>query len=344
MISIVVPVYNAESYLRQCLDSLESQTYSDIEIICVNDGSTDGSLDILKQYAAKDARIKVVSQENQGPSETRNRGVDMAKGEWMMFVDSDDWLELNCCERIMSQSEACDLAIFSYTREFKTTSAPKYIFDQQPRIFENADIDWLYERLIAPNGTELRYPEKLDSLSTVWGKLYRTSIIKNNAIQFTSTKVTGTLEDLIFNRKYFNHLHRACYVPDCLYHYRKTKSDSMAYSYKPDLCNQWLQVFDEISNCADAMKHLWMPEALERRKALCIFGLGLNVVFSKKGWGQEYKMLNDIVCSDWYTRAIAKLDNTPMPLHWKCFYGSARHKQTRVVLLMLQIMNLIINR
>ena len=116
MISIVVPVYNVEKYLPKCLDSLIGQTYQDIEIICVNDGSTDGSLEILEQYATKDPRIIVISQENQGPSETRNKGVDIAKGEWMMFVDSDDWLELSCCEQIMSQSETCDLAIFSYTR------------------------------------------------------------------------------------------------------------------------------------------------------------------------------------------------------------------------------------
>jgi len=344
MISIIVPVYNVEKYLPKCLDSLVNQTYQDLEIICVNDGSTDGSLEILEQYAVKDNRIKVVSQENQGPSETRNKGIDIAKGEWMMFVDSDDWLELYCCERIITQAETCELVLFSYTREFKTTSAPKYIFDQQPRLFENADIDWLYERLIAPNGTELHYPEKLDSLSTVWGKLYRTSIIKNHAIKFVSTKVTGTLEDLIFNGKYFLHLHCARYVPDCLYHYRKTKSDSMVYSHKPDLCSQWLHVFDEISNCADAMRHSWMSEALERRKALCLFGLGLNIVFSKKGWGQEYKMLNDIVCSDWYTKAIVKLDTSPMPLHWKCFYGAACHRQTWAILLMLHIINIIISR
>lgn len=344
MISIIVPVYNVEKYLPQCLDSVIGQTYQDLEIICVNDGSTDGSLAILEQYAATDDRIKVVSQENQGPSEARNGGLEIAKGEWVMFVDSDDWLELNCCERIITQAEACELVFFSYTREFKTTSAPKYIFDQESRLFENTTVEWLFERLIAPKGTELHDPTKLDSLSTVWGKLYRTDIIKNNAIGFTSTKVTGTLEDLVFNGKYFNHIHRAQYVPDCLYHYRKTKSDSVAYSFKPDLCNQWLHVFNEIGKCSDAMKHSWMPEALERRKALCLFGLGLNIVFSNEGWRKGYRMLNDIVCSDWYQAAIAKLDTNPMPLHWKYFYYSARHRHTWIVLLMLKAINIIINR
>ena len=94
MISIIVPVYNAAPYLPQCLDSLVNQTYRDIEIICVNDGSTDNSLDILKAYAERDSRILVIHQENQGLSDARNKGLKNARGEWVMFVDSDDWIDI----------------------------------------------------------------------------------------------------------------------------------------------------------------------------------------------------------------------------------------------------------
>lgn len=344
MISIIVPVYNVEKYLPQCLDSLIGQTYRDIEIICVNDGSTDGSLNVLEQYAAKDARIRVISQGNQGPSEARNKGIEFAKGEWFMFVDSDDWIELDCCEQVMAQTINRDMVSFSYRREFKSSPAPKYIFGMQPKSFQESNVDRLYERLIAPNGDELRYPANLDSLSPVWGKLYKAQIVRDHQITFTSTKKTGTLEDLVFNGKYFNYLRSAYYLPNCLYHYRKTKANSIAYSHKPDLWHLWMYVFDEIRKCSDAMCHPWMDAALERRKALCLFGLGLNIVFSRKGWKQEYKMLNEIICSDWYQTAVAKLDTSPMPLHWKCFYGSARHQQTWAVLLMVKIINLIINR
>jgi len=343
MISIVVPVYNAESYLRQCLDSLESQTYSDIEIICVNDGSTDGSLDILKQYAAKDARIKVVNQENQGLSEARNKGVDIAQGKWMMFVDSDDWLETDCCEKVMSVASDNDLLIFSYIREFKASSAFKNIFDEQPKVFSEKGMDWLYERLIAPNGEELRDPSKLDSLSTAWGKCYRSDIIKENCLTYVSTKEIGT-EDLLFNVEYFKYVNQAQYIPTPFYHYRKAILSTLSSLYKEQLDKKWTRLFERIKEVVAPLNRNELIEALERRKALCLFGLGLNIVFSRKGWRQEYKMLNDIVCSNWYSKAIAKLDTTPMPLHWKCFYGSARHKQTWGVLLMLQIMNLIINR
>lgn len=344
MISIIVPVYNEEKYLPQCLDSLVNQTYRNIEIICVNDGSTDRSLAILQKYVGKDERIKIISRGNRGVSESRNEGMEHVSGEWLMFVDSDDWLEPNCCERIMTRNEDDDLIIFSYIREFKTTSAPKLIFDKQPISFEEKEIDWLFERLIAPKGEELKHPEKLDSLSTVWGKLYKTSIVREHDIKFVSIKKTGTLEDFVFNGKYFNYLHKAYYQPDCLYHYRKTKSDSIAYSYKPDLFKQWMLVFEEIKRCLTAMNHSWLPAALERRQALCLFGLGLNIVFSKESWCRKHKMLDAIIASDWYSLAIAHLDTSAMPIHWKFFYGAARHRQTWAVLLMLQAINLIINR
>lgn len=89
-ISVIIPVYNTEKYLSECLDSILSQTFKDIEVICVNDGSSDRSGDVLAEYAAKDDRIKVVTQDNKGPAAARNKGLDMAMGEWICFVDSDD--------------------------------------------------------------------------------------------------------------------------------------------------------------------------------------------------------------------------------------------------------------
>lgn len=343
MISIIVPVYNEEKYLPQCLDSLVNQTYRGIEIICINDGSTDRSLEILKRYAEKDERIKVICQENQGLSEARNAGMANAHGEWMMFVDSDDWLEQDCCERIMNGAEGNDLVFFSYIREFKNSSAQKYIFDEQERVFSKETMDWLYERLIAPKGEELRDPSKLDSLSTAWGKCYRSDVIKEHGLTYVSTKEIGT-EDLLFNVEYFKYARQARYVATPLYHYRKATLSTLSSLHKEGLEEKWQNMFERVKDIVTPLNRDELLTALERRKALCLFGLGLNIVFSGKGWRQEYRMLNDIVCSDWYTRAIAELDTSPMPLHWKYFYHSARHQHTWTVLLMLQMINVIINR
>ncbi len=344
MISIVVPVYNAESYLRQCLDSLVNQTYSDIEIICVNDGSSDGSLKILKQFAEKDQRVRILNRENRGVSESRNDGIHYAKGDWLMFVDSDDWIDTDCCKKLISRSSVADLVMFSYVREFRSSSAPKHLFDRQPKLFEKGDIEALLERFISLKGDELRNPTKLDSLSTVWGKLYKTSIIKQYGIKLESTRKTGTLEDLLFNVEYLIHANKVFYLPDCLYHQRKANAESITYSYKANLDIKWLYVYQEIESKVGKSVYPWLPAATERRKALCLFGLGLNISFCQTSWHKKKQMLNSIITSDWYSEAVAHLDISPMPLHWRAFYSAARHSQTWAVLLMLQVINRIINR
>ena len=100
-VSIVIPIYNVEKYLRQCLDSVINQTLKDIEIICVNDGSPDRCEDILKDYAMLDRRIKVINKVNGGLSSARNAALPVAQGEYVFFLDSDDWLSLDCIENLV---------------------------------------------------------------------------------------------------------------------------------------------------------------------------------------------------------------------------------------------------
>ena len=110
-VSVIVPVYNVDKYLEECLDSIVNQTLNDIEIICVNDGSTDGSLKILEDYASKDDRIKIITQENGGLSVARNTGIDVAKGEYLSFVDSDDFIGLEMFDKMYDQAHSQDLDI-----------------------------------------------------------------------------------------------------------------------------------------------------------------------------------------------------------------------------------------
>ena len=113
-ISVIVPVYNVEKYLHQCIDSILAQTLKDIEIICINDGSTDSSLEILKEYAKIDNRIIIINKENQGVATARNDGIRMAKGEYITFLDSDDWFELNALELIYNKIKNTNTDILVY--------------------------------------------------------------------------------------------------------------------------------------------------------------------------------------------------------------------------------------
>ena len=107
-ISVIIPVYNVEPYLRQCLDSVVNQTFGDLQIICVNDGSTDGSLAILEQYAAADNRVEIVNKENGGLNSARNAGLDRVTGEYFAIVDSDDWIDLTAYEKLYARAKESD--------------------------------------------------------------------------------------------------------------------------------------------------------------------------------------------------------------------------------------------
>ena len=115
LVSVIIPVYNVEKYLNQCLDSVIAQTLTDIEIICVNDSSTDGSLGILEEYEKKDKRIRVVTQPNSGAGAARNRGLSMASGKYLSFLDSDDFFEPDMLELAYQKAEedSADFVVFN---------------------------------------------------------------------------------------------------------------------------------------------------------------------------------------------------------------------------------------
>ena len=114
-VSVIVPVYNVEKYIRQCLESIINQTYKNLEIIVVNDGTKDNSMKIVEEYLS-DERIKVINKENGGIASARNRGIDEATGEYISFVDSDDWLELNTYEKLVEIIVDEDIIVFNYNR------------------------------------------------------------------------------------------------------------------------------------------------------------------------------------------------------------------------------------
>ena len=124
-VSVIVPVYNTAPWLKRCLDSLVTQTLKEIEIICVNDGSTDGALSILREYAVRDGRVRVIDQTNQGVSVARNVGVEAAIGAYLMFVDSDDWVEPDFCRAPyeIAQNSGAEIVAFGYWKESAENSA-----------------------------------------------------------------------------------------------------------------------------------------------------------------------------------------------------------------------------
>ena len=337
-ISVIIPVHNAAPFLSQCLDSVLHQTFEDLEILCIDDGSTDESGDILRQYQASDYRVMPFFQENQGVSAARNLALQHATGDYLMFVDSDDWLEPDTCQTALEAAERTrtDVVMWTYIREYGTHRQVKHIFDKHEIVFGPEDCQRLHRRMIGLAGSELAHPETADALCTLWGKLYRRSIIAENNIEIPDIRKFGTYEDGLFNLNVFAFVRKAVFVNRALYHYRRDNAASITQSFKPDLFRQQLHVFDYMADYIST--HSDIPDAqqaLSNRIALSLISLGLNELENPVGILGRYAGLKAILADPRCHGAYCKLPLKPLPTHWKLFFEFARRRFTCGVYLLL---------
>ena len=204
LVSIIVPVYKVEKYLRQCLDSLVSQTYSNIEIILVDDGSPDNCGIICDEYAEKDSRIIVIHKKNEGLSAARNNGIDIAKGEYLMFVDSDDWVEPTYCERALEQAILQNAACVAFG--ITTIRTNGEIISMAP----------LSSRFISAEEAIACMVERKFPYGYVVNKIYKRSLFKDLRFPLGVIYEDNAILYLVF------HLAKGVYVfNDRLYNYRR---------------------------------------------------------------------------------------------------------------------------
>lgn len=228
-ISVIVPVYNVEQYLRECLNSVLAQTYQPLEIILIDDGSTDRSGSICDEYASKYNNIKVIHKENAGLGLARNTGLEHVTGEYVTFLDSDDYLDPECIENLYKElkKHKVDVCKGGFRR----------VTDQKEVLFTVAYKDELYEgekaRLeLLPRMIGSR-PDKKDSIEMcVCGVLYKTAPIKEHGLQFPSERVLIS-EDLIFNIDYMQYANGAYTTERVGYNYRMNPN-SLSTSFRED--------------------------------------------------------------------------------------------------------------
>lgn len=210
-ISIVIPVYNVEGYLRSCVDSILNQSYKNFELILVNDGSKDGSPAICDEYAKADSRVVVIHKENEGPSRTRNRGIEEAKGDYLMFVDSDDLLVEGALEKMVNAMEGndADLCICGYERFRGDWTLPSSLTSEPLQIFKDRkELAAVYNQ-----------PKTNMFGVSIWAKLYKLDIIREHGIRF-DTEISYE-EDCVFNLDYFRHVTTTAVLPDVFYRWRQ---------------------------------------------------------------------------------------------------------------------------
>ena len=219
-ISVIVPVYNVEKYLAKCLDTILSQTFSNIEIICVNDGSTDGSRKILEEYKQKDSRVIIVDKENGGLSSARNAGMKVATGEFISFIDSDDWVDETMLEKMYEN-------ITSLNTDISICAVHQYDEVKQ-EIDDSCEYFTLGYFNECFDNRAFSYIDTKDFLMNVcvmaWNKLYRKSFLDECQVEFPDGLI---FEDGPFFFSIFFKTKRVSIIRDFLYYYRINRSGSI---------------------------------------------------------------------------------------------------------------------
>lgn len=256
-LSIIVPVFNTEKYLSECLNSLINQTLKSIEIICVDDGSTDNSLSILEKFHSKDERVKIIHQENFGVSVARNNGIAMAQGEYIGLVDSDDWVDADFFEKLYNASQkfGAEVVAGDFLWHKGNLQKPKMKYKEEKFYTETSE---KVKNALIPK------------LNYIWNKIYkRESLLKLN-IPFEKDRY---YEDMIWLVQVIYYMHGFATVPNTFYHYRR-HSESIVMQTSAKHLNDWAYAEKKM---LDFMREHNIPILIPCKKAekvkVALFGI-----------------------------------------------------------------------
>ena len=316
-VSVIVLAYNTEPYIARCLDSLVSQTMEDIEIIVVDDCSTDGTPAILEGYASKDSRIRVIPHDrNRGSLWGRKTGVDASSGDYIMFVDGDDAVERNCCERLyeVAREQDSDLVICGYTL-----------------IDINGNVSHKVNRLSygSDSSAYIKSLLKYDVLHVLWGKLYQKDLWKDREygyqIDFNYT------DDLLLSFEYAPHVKKAVAIDDCLNLYYKNPSSVTERLPSPritrNILSSYASMFRSVSDQSEEIRGLarfetvkgvykWIRAGCSRKIILDgVRNEGISDLFSvvslKEYFGFRRAVVHWLILHfDWAARHVVRVNQT----------------------------------
>ncbi len=239
-ISIIVPIYNAEKSIKRCLDSIKSQTFSNYEVLLINDGSTDNSAQICEEYCKKDIRFKLINQENSGPSASRNRGIDSAVSKYISFIDSDDYVEPNMLQEFYNAAEAsqADLTMCSFITEFSDGHFRKYKSLKKPGVFQGEECKEIAIQAIDK--------WQCNIIPYSWIRFIKREIIEFPRLRFNTSVYRG--EDYLFWVQVHFRVNSLCLITDKhLYHYVQN-DNSITHKYIKDFWSMSKIIYDELKN------------------------------------------------------------------------------------------------
>ncbi len=267
LVSFIVPVYNAETTIQSCVASLKEQTFSNIEILLVNNCSTDSSLQKCNELAMADNRIRVIDFPEKGVSVARNRGIELAIGEFVAFVDADDWIDENVCEKFVCLNAKYNYDLFCYSAQYhnRKSTIVSFLFGDAVECFTQEQKEELQIKVFAPRAPIFSHKVNTRFAGSACGKFYKREILLKNNLRFATETIIS--EDVLFNTLALDYFDRIGYTKDCFYHYEQREGSAQNrfrpesdryFSFVIDKIKEWLQRTEKDSRFMDAANCLFV--------------------------------------------------------------------------------------
>ena len=324
-VSVIVPVYNSEKYLSRCIESVLNQKLKEIELLLVNDGSTDNSLEICKKYAGIDNRIKIIDKQNGGVSSARNAGIDAAKGEFIGFVDSDDWINPEMYSNMYKKVKetGSDICICNFFEDYFGYSIPNILKINKNILLKDDIINDLILNMIAPNDID---SNSMPIMGSVWRLLINRELILNNNIRFPLN--IHFMEDFLFCINTFLNCSKISIDSRYYYHYCYNNI-SASRGYIKDMHNVQVDVFNQLENILQ--KHNLITIAKDRLKLryinLCIASI-INEIHNNINFRKKYTYIKYICSDNKLNQYLKDINTNGYTLRKKAVLFALKHKMT----------------
>lgn len=329
-VSIIVPIYNVEKYLDRCMNSLVNQALKDIEIIMVDDGSPDNCPKMCDEWAKKDSRIKVIHKKNGGLGYARNSGLDVATGEYVAFVDSDDYVEASMYEVLYNtaKNNQCNAVFSGFYQDYYTEVSEKREVTKYTEFGRDVMGNLAIDFIAAPPYCKNEYVHEM----SVWHSVYLRDTIEENSIRFVSERIYAS-EDVPFQIDFLKMSDKIAFIPDCFYHYCYNEG-SLTKQFN-------LKKYDAICKLfyllRDKTKEL-DPKALRPKRLFIGYSrTAMRQIASSKSENKLYIIKE--ICQNNIWNDINDYNCRYLPLHSAVMFYFIKHKLYHLILLMAKIMN-----
>lgn len=309
-LSVIVPVFNAERYLTECVDSILEQEFSDYELILVDDGSSDRSAEICDEYAKRDSRVKVIHQQNRGVAAARNRGLDEASGKYIAFVDSDDYIEKSMYQSMMTvaYNQKCDFVMCDCVKEYPDKIVP-YTHEIRPGYYDKKQlITEYYPHLLMMENIE--YPPTISNWLCVFQKKLCDGIRYLEGVRFS--------EDLLFGAQVIQRANSFFYMKDHLYYHYRMNPESATHTFASDKWEDYLRLFHEAQKSFANSEEFDFTQQIDYMLLFFVYNAVGDILkvcqYNKR---QKMEMINEILADPVVRDMFHRVKVHKLSISWK---------------------------